>query len=123
MFTVPLNTFCTDGLFCSCLYTTVHCSLLHNLTHLNTHLRCIHYAWISYTAVCLYFCSFSVNSGTVLLYNCTLASASLAYFLSTNHRRASIYLLRSDWSIRGHDRAKPNHSMLTTFFPLGKRMW
>ena len=32
--------------------------------------------------------------------DCTLASASLFFVLSTNHRRASIYLLHSDWSIR-----------------------
>ena len=37
---------------------------------------------------------------TAALYNCTLASASLASVLSTNHRRASIYLLHSDWSPR-----------------------
>ena len=68
-----------------------------------THSWCTHFAWISCTATHLYFIPASVNSWTVYttsLYNCTLASASLASVLSTNHRRASIYLLRSDWSIR-----------------------
>jgi hypothetical protein len=54
-----------------------------------------HCAWISCTAVHLYFSPVSVHSGTVYktaLYNCTLASAILAFVLSTNHRRASIYL-------------------------------
>ena len=35
-------------------------------------------------------------------YNCTLPGASLAFVLSTNHRRASIYMLHSDWSISHH---------------------
>ena len=62
---------------------------------------------------------------TTALYNCTLASASLASVLSTNHRRASIYLLRSDWSIRCpldldlDLELELNHSMLTTSFPKG----
>ena len=37
---------------------------------------------------------------TTALYNSTLHSASLANVLLTNHRRASVYLLGSDWSIR-----------------------
>ena len=70
-----------------------------------THSWCTHCAWISCTAVHLYFSPVSVHSGTVYttaLYKCTLASASLASILSTNHRRAWIYLLCSDWSIRHH---------------------
>jgi hypothetical protein len=62
----------------------------------------------------LYCCTFILSSSfftlwdsttvyTTALYNCTLASASLASVLSTNHRRASIYLLLSDcpaeWSV------------------------
>ena len=67
-----------------------------------THLWCTHCAWISFTAVHLYFSPASVYSGTVYktaVYNCTLISASLVSVLSTNHRRASIYLLHSDWFI------------------------
>jgi hypothetical protein len=37
---------------------------------------------------------------TTALHNCTLATASLASVLSTNHRRPSIYLVHSDWSVR-----------------------
>jgi hypothetical protein len=40
---------------------------------------------------------FSGNVYTTALYNCTLASASLGPVSSTNHRRASIYLLHCDW--------------------------
>ena len=36
----------------------------------------------------------------------------------TNHRRATTYLLRSDWSI-SHPPNPLNHSMLTTSFPYG----
>ena len=46
--------------------------------------------------------------------------------MSTNHRRESIFLLRSDWSIRCN-LAMLNHSMLTPSFPTGKtnlvKMW
>jgi hypothetical protein len=35
-------------------------------------------------------------------YNCTLPDANLAFVLSTNHRRASFYMLCSDWSISHH---------------------
>jgi hypothetical protein len=55
------------------------------------------------SVVLLYFNPVSVRSRTVYttaLYNCELASDSLASVLSTNHRRASIYLLCSDWSIK-----------------------
>jgi hypothetical protein len=67
---------------------------------LPTHLLCTHCAWISCTAIHLYFSPASVYSGTVYttaLYKCTLTSASMVSVLSTNHRRASIYLLHSDW--------------------------
>ena len=84
---------------------SVHTAQVQQLYHLQlVHpLEKQHCAWISSTAVHLYFSPVSVHSGTVYttaLYNCTLASASLASVLSTNHRRAWIYLLRSDWSIR-----------------------
>jgi hypothetical protein len=86
---------------CMCVYTTIHCCTTWH--YLKTHLWCTHYAWISYTNVHLYCRHVSVHSGTVLLcvyttalYNCTLASASLSSVLSTNNRRASIYLLCSD---------------------------
>ena len=54
----------------------------------------------SANSVYLHYIPVSVHSGTLYttaLYNCTLASASQASVLLTNHRRASIYLLRSDW--------------------------
>ena len=73
---------------------------------------CTHCALISCTAVHLYFIPVSVHSGTVYtttLYKCTLASASLASVLSTNHRRPSIYLLRSDSSMR-----HPHHPTTTS---------
>ena len=78
--------------------------------------ECTHFAWISLlyhltlpaqtrgahtvlgTVVLLYI--YTVVQSLFTLYNCTLASTSLASVLSTNHRRASIYLPRSDWSIR-----------------------
>ena len=67
----------------------------------------------------LHYC---VHNCTVELYTpvCQLASV-----LSTNHRRASIYLLCSDWSISHPLEPEPkpdlelNHSMLTTSFPKG----
>ena len=76
--------------------------------------ECTHFAWISLlyhltlpaqtrgahtvlgTVVLLYI--YTVVQSLFTLYNCTLASTSLASVLSTNHRRASIYLPRSDWS-------------------------
>ena len=92
-----------------------------------THSWCTHCAWISFTVVQLNFIPASVHSETVyttVLYNCTLARASLPSVLSTNHRRSPFYLLRSDWSI-SHPLplANPdlNHSMLTTSFPYGNR--
>jgi hypothetical protein len=99
---VLVYTSCTDG-----LYLCVHnCTLLYNLT-LPKHTIVVH-------TLCsdqLYCCKFILLSilctlwdittvYTTALYNCTLTSASLASVLTTNHRRASIYLLRSDWSIR-----------------------
>ena len=94
-----------------------------------THSWCTHCAWISFTLVQLNFNPASVHSETVyttVLYNCTLASASLPSVLSTNHRRSSIYLLRSDWPISHHPLdldldldLELNDSMLTTSFPYG----
>ena len=83
-----------------------------------THSWCTHCALISCTAVHLYFSPVCVHSGTVhttALYNCTLASASLAYVLSTNHRRASIYMLCSDWSVRHHH--QPHHPLIAACLP------
>ena len=77
-----------------------------------THSWCTHCAWISCTAVHLYFSPVSVQSGTMYttsLYNCTLASASL------DHRRASIYLLRYDWSIRPPHHPDLNCGLRTHF--------
>ena len=52
------------------------------------------------------------------------ASGRCEFINVTNHRRSSIHLLRSDWSI-SHPLplANPdlNHSMLTTSFPYGNR--
>ena len=84
------------------------------------HYKCIHFEWLSLlyiltlathtrgahtvlgSVVLLYIHTlvqslFSGNVYTTALYNCTLASASLGPVLSTNHRRASIYLLHCDW--------------------------
>ena len=83
-----------------------------------THSWCTHCALISCTAVHLFVSPVSVHSGTVYttaMYNCTLARASLASVLSTNHRRASIYLLCSDWFCRSHP-PELNFSMLTQPF-------
>ena len=97
--------------------------------------ECTHFAWISLlyhltlpaqtrgahtvlgTVVLLYI--YTVVQSLFTLYNCTLASTSLASVLSTNHRRALIYLLCSDWSIRCPLEPELNHSMLTTSFPKG----
>ena len=98
-----INTCCGGTFACKSVLrgTQSLCVTLLDTTY--THSWCTHCAWISCTAVHLYFSPVSVHSGTVYTtaqYNCTLASASLASVLSTNQRRALIYLLRSDWSIR-----------------------
>jgi hypothetical protein len=97
-------TSCIEG-----LYLFVHnCTLLYDLT-LPKHTLVVHTlcsdqlycsTFIRKSILCALWASTTVY--TTALYNCTHASASLASVLSTNHRRASIYLLCSDWSIRHH---------------------
>ena len=91
------------------------------------HYKCIQFEWLSLlyiltidthtcgahtvlgSVVLLYILTLVQSVYTTALYNCTLASASLASILSTNHGRALIYLLQSDWSIR--HRPHPHHSL------------
>ena len=72
-------------------------------------------------------CTDEVHTCTVkpVCYNCTLLGVNLAFVLLTNHRRASIYMLRCDWSISHHHPPdlELNHSMLTTSVPSGKETW
>ena len=106
-----------------CHYTCIHfewLSLLYILT-LATHTHGAHTVLGSVVLlyIYIYLSPVSVHSGTAYttaLYNCTLASASLASVLSTNHRRALIYLLHSDWSIRHRPTHPLNCSMLTQPF-------
>jgi hypothetical protein len=79
------------------------------------HYKCIHFEWLSLlyiltiathtcvahtvlgSVVLLYIHTLVQSVYTTALYNCTLAGANLGPVLSTNHRRASIYLLHCDW--------------------------
>ena len=96
-YTVLIFTSCTDGVY----LCVRNCTLLHNLT-LPKHRIVVHTLCSDQLYCCTFILSIlctlwaSTTVYTTALYNCTRTSASLASVLSTNHRRASIYLLRSD---------------------------
>ena len=85
------HTLCLDQLYsCTVIMLSSLCTpVWHFVDTTYTHLWCTHCAWISCTAVHLYFSPVSVHSWTVYttaLYNCKLVSAGFASVLSTNHK-------------------------------------
>jgi hypothetical protein len=85
------------------------------------HYWCTHFAWPSYSAVQMKCTLVKKNLSTTTVHSLVLAWPVFFQPITYN-RRASIYLLCSDWSI-SHFPLDPelNHSMLTTLFPSGKR--